>query len=157
MRLFLVAGFMLPAACHDTAGDVDRISRGDRAPSSLTAASDQVVVGWIVRETDCLACVTPAYEFRRLLENSGRVHIRTVVVGGSDSLVVSFLARERLPVDVRTISDELLRDQFGELDPPFIVVTHERVVRAVIRTASQPGALSSFRLDSILSATVSHR
>lgn len=157
MRAVVFVGLMLLPACHAPPGRIDVIAPGDHAPSSLEAGDGQVVAGWIVRESDCLACVTPAYELRRLLEEKQTARLRTVVVGESSDLVEDFLFRERLPVDIRRISEDVFRKEFGALEPPFIVVTYQRVVRAVvpaaIRRFGRPDA-SQLNLDSIVLAVV---
>ena len=156
MRTVAFVAWMLLSACHSAPVSGDRIRTGDQAPSSLKAADDQVVVGWIVRGSDCLACVTPAYELRKLRRTWERTLIRTVVVGDT-SLIRSFLIRERLPHDVRTISEDALRLDFGVLNPPFMVVTYRGLVRAVIRTTSKESgnqAVSRLSLDSIVMAAL---
>jgi hypothetical protein len=157
MRAVVIVGLMLLPACHTAPGRIDKIAPGDRAPSSLEAGDGQVVVGWIVRESDCLACITPAYELRRLLETKQTALMRTVVVGESTTLVEGFLLRERLPVDIRRISEDVLRQEFGAWEPPFIVVTYQRAVRAVVPAAIRQFGrteASPLNLDSIVLAVV---
>jgi hypothetical protein len=106
---------------------------GDRAPAVVTrAVSAEIVIAWISRPEDYLACRSPAAVLRQLQRRyDGRLKIAAVAVAGDPRLAAAFVHAERLDATVVPISLELFEREFAASPLPGLYVIRDgRVVRA---------------------------
>lgn len=89
--------------------------------AAATASTAEVLVQWVIRTEDLLACRSVTPELRRMQhQHAGRVRVVAYPVSSDTALVRSFLRRERLGLlEVQSISEREFRREFAHhLDRP---------------------------------------
>ena len=126
--------------------------------------TEEVLVEWVIRSEDLVACETATPELRRTqFQYRGRIRMIAYAVDADTALVRSFLRRERLAlIDLQRITERDFQRNFAHrLGPPartpsLLVMAHGTnfgAFDAAVRTAGGRRGVSDFgaQLDAILS------
>jgi hypothetical protein len=114
------------------------LHEGDASPAVWrTSDPAEVLVGWVFKAEDCLSCYTPASALRHLQgEYGSRVRIAAVLVGRDSATANSFLRRERLNVQLTSLSTLGYRKQFRWTPTPALYVVRDGEIALLAPNAS---------------------
>jgi hypothetical protein len=134
-----------------------------RAAAPRTDGTERVLVEWVIRSADLVACETVTPELRRKQHQyQGQVRFVAYAVGADPALVQSFLRRERLArVELHSITEREFQAGFARRfgaaanARTLLVVTEgaeAQVFDAAVRTASGRRGVADFAayLDGIV-------
>jgi hypothetical protein len=102
------------------------LQAGDPAPALWSQSPRGVSVAWVFRTEDCLSCNAPSFRLRQIQQAYGsQVAIFATAVGVPSDLLNSFLARERLKVDVVHLRKAEYRQVLGRTPLPALYLVKD--------------------------------
>jgi hypothetical protein len=98
------------------------------------------VVAWVFRGEDCLSCLTPAYDLRRLQAEYGhRLTLWAVAVEDPRNLAGPFLRKERIEAVRRSLDMDSYRHALGRTELPALYLSFRDTIRGLWRPRRDGG------------------
>ena len=153
ITLVMTAAFHLGCA-HESLRDAWTLAEGETIPSVLAVEPRPVTVAWILREADCISCLTPATPLRSLRRFGDTVDVLVVMIGSDSTVVRSFLREERIPARIQILNEATFRETMGRTRLPALVVVSAGKVAKLIEPPKKGQKKLAFNSTTPLDETV---